>query len=205
MLVVYDDVNYIKGGFINRNYILYEGKKKWLTINTKGASQNKIINQVLLDFDRRKIENIVFHAYGKSPYYDKIYPIFMDLINYDECNLSCFVSNSIYQLCKLFKIDTSIVYSSNLDISQHLKGQNRIIEICRHMRADTYINPIGGLNLYSRSDFSYHGITLQFMNKLPFKYTQYTDNFISDLSILDVLMFNDIETVVSSIKTHKLV
>ena len=52
--VVYDDVNYIKGGWVNRNNILVNGEKKMFTITLKGASAYKHFNEIEIGDDFRK-------------------------------------------------------------------------------------------------------------------------------------------------------
>ena len=76
--VIYDDVNYIKRGWINRNRILVEGKPFYIHVPVMKASQNKIINEmeVFVDSSLRKKElKTIELAYKKAPFFDSVYPL----------------------------------------------------------------------------------------------------------------------------------
>ena len=53
--VVYDDVNYIKGGWANRNHILINGEKEMFTVTLQKASQNKLFNEIVIGDDFKKL------------------------------------------------------------------------------------------------------------------------------------------------------
>ena len=79
--------------------------------------------------------------------------------------------------------------------NNNLKAQDKVIDICKILKADEYVNAVGGQNLYSREDFAREGIKLKFINTDLIVYKQYDNNFVKDLSIIDVLMFNSKEKV----------
>jgi hypothetical protein len=87
------------------------------------------------------------------------------------------------------------VISSTIDCDHSLKSVERVQAICKALGADTYVNPVGGLELYSKDDFAGNGIDLKFLKALPFEYQQSGNAFVPWLSILDVFMFNSTETV----------
>jgi hypothetical protein len=68
--------------------------------------------------------------------------------------------------------------------------------------ADTYINTIGGIELYAKDAFSARGVDLQFIKSKPLEYPQFGDAFVPWLSIVDVLMFNALDTVREGIDTN---
>ena len=84
-----------------------------------------------------------------------------------------------------------------------LKGEERVVEICRAMNATHYLNyPIGGVELYSKGSFASAGIALSFLRTENLNYKQFGDRFILNLSIVDVLMFNSIADTKRLIETH---
>jgi hypothetical protein len=81
---------------------------------------------------------------------------------------------------------SSVPYCTTL-----LKGQDKILEICRKEQANMYLNPIGGRELYDKETFKKNKIELSFIRSKTIKYKQFNDEFIPFLSIIDILMFND--------------
>ena len=80
-------------------------------------------------------------------------------------------------------------------IDHGLKGQDKVIALSKATGATCYVNAIGGLELYDKDDFSAQGLDLQFIRSRPFEYPQFGAPFVPWLSIIDVLMFNSLDTV----------
>ena len=85
--------------------------------------------------------------------------------------------------------------SSTLAADHGLQGQERVLALCESVGADTYINPPGGVDLYSRAAFDARGIELRFLKPRPFEYPQFGAPFVPWLSIVDVMMFNSPERI----------
>ena len=85
------------------------------------------------------------------------------VINQNETNLAKYLAFSIKEVCKYLSIDTEIIISSEIRKNNELKGQGKIIEICKLLFTDQYINTIGGQSLYSNVDFDSNGISLNFL------------------------------------------
>lgn len=206
--VIYDDVNFIKRGWINRNNLLMDGKATRFNIQIQGASQNKLINESRVSDDKNwkvKLLKTIENCYKKAPYYENVYPIINEVINFEEDNLSRFIENSIKMICNYLKIDTKIIISSELRKNDNLKGQDKIIDICKIMKADEYYNAIGGKELYSEDDFKKNGIKLRFLKTQDIKYKQFGDEFIPNLSILDVIMFNSVDDIKILLQNFELI
>lgn len=196
--VIYDDVNYINKGWINRNRILVEGKIKYFNIPMMEASQNKKINEIQVNQDIKLIDKklrTIEYAYKKAPYYNKTFPIIKKILNCRSKNLATYIENSIYIICDYFNIKTEIIVSSSLDKNNMLKRQEKILEICRILGATEYFNAIGGQALYSSEKFEEKGIELKFIKSDDIIYKQFDNLFQSNLSILDVMMFNSKEKI----------
>ena len=90
----------------------------------------------------------------------------------------------------------------------HTKGQERsirLINITKELGGHTYINPIGGKNIYAKNILKARALTLDFLEPEDIAYTQFNDNFIPNLSIIDVLMFNSIEDVNKLLNKYRLI
>lgn len=196
--VIYDDVNYIKGGWINRNRILINDKTSIINLRMNGASPNKLIKEVQVSSDnqwKKKLLKTIEQSYKKAPYFEKNFQIIEEIINYDEVNLSPYLENSINKIAEYLDIKTEIILSSNIIKDNSLKGQDKIIEICKNLEVTEYYNAIGGVELYSTRDFEANEIKLKFVETKSIKYKQFNNEFVSNLSIIDVMMFNSKEEI----------
>lgn len=206
--VIYDDVNFIKGGWINRNRMLMNNQPKLFNIQMQGASPNKLINEVQVftnDVWKKKLLKTIESSYCKAPYYDEVYPVIKEIIICDENNLAKYIENSIRKICEYLNINTKLIVSSSIDKDINLKGQDKVINICKILGADEYYNAIGGQELYSYSDFEKQGIKLRFLDTDKIEYNQFNDNFVSNLSIIDVMMFNSIDEIKIMLEEYKLI
>ena len=193
--VVFDDVNYINRGWINRNNILIGGKSRLFTIALGGASQNRLINDIAIldtfsDFVKTLRQN-----YSKAPFFGDVMGLVERAIAFDKANLAAFIANSISIICDYIGIGTRLLMSSDIEKDNSLKGQAKVIEICRLLGATEYINSIGGTELYDASVFAENGIELKFLKTEFATYRQFKNEFVPGLSIIDVMMFNAKEEV----------
>ncbi|AKD54980.1 WbqC family protein [Spirosoma radiotolerans] len=197
--ILYDDVSFINRGWINRNRLLINGQEHLFTIPLKDASQNKRINEVHLADDpkwRSKLLRTIEQGYRKAPCYQQVMPITEKIINFATDSIADLVYFSLIELNQYLGITTRLVASSSIYSNADLKAQERILDICRQESATRYINPIGGIELYDKPTFEESGIKLNFIKAKPVQYPQFGRSaFVPWLSILDVLMFNDIDTV----------
>jgi len=193
--VIYDDVNYIKGGWINRNNILINHEKKMFTVILKGASPNKLINEVEVGDDFRKFSKTIQSNYSKSPYFNDVFPLLEDIITFEDRCLSVFLANSIKKILLYLNVDTEILISSQLSKDCSLKGKDKVINICQNLNANEYYNAIGGQELYDKEEFASQGIKLNFLKTEIVPYDQQGSEFVPYLSILDILMFNSVEDI----------
>jgi len=195
--VVYDNIKYTKKGWINRNRILTNGMDSIFSLPLKKDSDSlDVVRRMLaVDFDQTKLINQFKGAYSRSPYFKQTWPLLERIVCYEERNLFRFIYHSIVEMCAHLGIDTKILISSEIDIDHGLKAQDKVIALCQALGADTYINAIGGLELYDRKEFGLQDIDLKFIKAEPFEYEQFDNAFVPWLSIVDVLMFNPLEQV----------
>lgn len=205
--VVYDNIKYTKKGWINRNRILVDGKDTYITIPLANASDFLDIRErtVSPDFKREKMLHQVAEAYRKAPFFDPTYALFEKIVHCNEHNLFSYLLNSIKLVCEYLNIATSITISSGIPIDHSLKAENKVIALCKHLGSEHYINAIGGQELYSKEEFAGNAINLHFIKTGPVEYVQFNHPFVPWLSIIDVLMFNDLETVKGFLDAYTLV
>jgi len=192
--VVLDDAHYINRGWVNRNRLLLNGAAHTFTVPLRGASQNRLICDIELLGERTwrdKLIRTVLQAYGQAPCYAQVSALFECLVNYPSPRLDEFLLNSLREIVRYLSLEVEFVSTSRVYKNAHLKGQERILDICRQERADIYINPIGGIGLYDRDSFLEQDIQLYFLRTRPVSYPQGKGEHVPWLSILDVLMFNE--------------
>ena len=135
--------------------------------------------------------------YSKAPFFQPTMRIMERIFTYSERRLDLFIKNSFEQILSYLGIKTELILSSDVNKDDFLKGQDKILEICKILQADTYYNAIGGKELYDKKEFEKNGISLYFLNTDEnLRYTQFPNmEFVPNLSIIDVLMFNSVEEV----------
>ena len=195
--IVYDNIKYTKKGWINRNRLLLHGTDTIFSLPLKKDSDSlHVVDRELAgDFDRSKLLNQFKGAYSRAPQFELTYPVLERIVRHEDDNLFHYIHHSIVRLCEHLGVNTEIRISSEIDIDPDLKGQDKVLALCKAVSADTYINTIGGVELYAKDDFRNHGIDLQFIKARKFEYEQFGAAFVPWLSILDVLMFNPLKTV----------
>ncbi|MBQ6587187.1 MAG: WbqC family protein [Butyrivibrio sp.] len=206
--VILDDVNYIKRGYINSNSILINGKAHKFTISIEKPSQNKLINETKLFFpkeERERLLRTVDNAYKKADCYSAFFSVFKSIVLYDSSDLTEYLKNSLIEVSKYLDVRTEILLSSEIEKNNSLKAEERIIEINKCLGSDVYINAIGGQALYDAKHFRDVGIDLKFIKMGDVKYRQYNNEFVPNLSFIDVLMFNGINSTKQLLEQYELI
>jgi hypothetical protein len=175
-------------------------------METSGASSNKLINQISVGTNAQKLLKTFSQNYTKAPYFDPTINILNDLLLTDEKNLARLITSTIRKICSYLMIDTKLIVSSEVFRNQSLKKANRVIDICKQLGSDVYINAIGGKKLYFKEEFAEKGLQLSFLNSNPISYAQFgQDPFVPSLSIIDVMMFNPVEKIVEMLNQFDLI
>lgn len=207
--VIFDDVNYINRGWINRNRILINGEIKYINLPIVDKSQNKLINELHVSEDidlKRKLLKKIEFAYKKTSNFKTIFPMIEKIIMYKELSLPLFIKNSFEIINNYLNINTMLVLSSNINKNNNLKGKDKILSICKQLNASQYVNAIGGQHLYSKEEFKNSKIDLRFIQTLDVYYNQSGScNFIPDLSIIDMLFNCSKEEVIEKLNEFKLI
>jgi hypothetical protein len=195
--VIYDNIKYTKKGWINRNRFLLNGKETLFSLPLRKDSDFLNVNQRYLadSFNREDLINRFREAYRNAPEYSVFISILEDIIRYPSANLFDYIRYSIEKVCAYLELKTQVIVSSSIDCDHSLKAAERVLAICKSLGADTYINPPGGKELYTKTDFNRQGLNLKFLEPHYTEYSQSGDSFIPWLSILDVAMCNQAEQV----------
>jgi hypothetical protein len=195
--VVYDNIQYTKRGWINRNRIYRNGEAVTFSLPLKGASDYLDIcdRQLAPDFNRETLLRQIKGAYHRAPYFTDTFPLIQSVVLNNENNLFRFVHHSICRTCEHLGIRTEIRNSSSIAIDHNLRAQDKVLAMCSALNAKIYVNAIGGLDLYAREAFQQRGVSLKFISANLPEYRQFDGEFVPALSIIDVMMFNPIETL----------
>lgn len=197
--VIYDDVNFIKGGWINRNRILNNGEVQYFNIPMIGSSSNKHINKIAVNNNKvltEKNKKTLWNAYHKASEFETVYPILCEILECGRDCLSEYLEFSIKKICDYLGIDTILYVSSRITKDNNLSGEDKVLDICKRMRADIYYNACGGKKLYHFEKFKENGIKLFFLETHISDYQQLkTTHFVENLSIIDVMMNNNVQKI----------
>lgn len=193
--VVYDDVSFIKQGWINRNMILLNGEPHLFSIPLQKPSSFIEINQTEINRQmyhnwKLKFLKTLEQSYKKAPNFDRVYTLIKDLLEIQHQYISTLCVESILIIANYLKIKTQFVLTSTNYNNIHLNSVERVLDICKSENATSYVNLPGGKSLYQNKDFKNQGINLAFINSKSIEYNQFNNKFVSGLSIIDILMFN---------------
>lgn len=195
--VLFDNVQYIRQGWINRNRILLNGQPSIITLPLKKGSRFNNINcrQISDVFSHIKLLNQLREAYRHAPYQAEVFPLLESILDCERDNLFDYLLHSLNVLRDALSLNCEIIISSDIPIDHELRAQDKILAICKELNADFYINLPGGRALYDVETFEQQGVNLHFLQPEYLNYQQFTSNFVPWLSIIDVMMFNPRETV----------
>lgn len=196
IFVFLDDVNYIKGGWVNRNRILMNGAPIYITVPLRGASSNKQIKDICLAGNLKKILRSIEVAYGRTPQFDAVYPLIKEILMMGYDSISELAVSTIRMVFDYLNLKREFKISS-LDFpeSKPLEKADRLIDVTHKCGGDILINRPGGRNIYDPDYFYEKGITLCFQDDGFISYPQSNHDFIPNLSVIDALMHNSKDEV----------
>ena len=202
--VVYDRIKYTKKGWINRNRMLLNGSDTMFSLQLAQGSDSLMVceRELAPAFDRHKLLAQFEGAYRKAPQFEALRPWLQSVVLDPAANLFDYLWQSIVKVREHLGLTTRLIVSSTVAHDESLKAQDKVLALCKALGASTYINAIGGLELYDRSAFAACGVELKFHKARPFEYPQFGAAFVPWLSILDVLMFNPPEAVAEAVRTR---
>jgi hypothetical protein len=206
---VYDDVGFIKQGWINRNRLLINGEASLFTVPVRDGSSSRPIREVLIDDRgrgrwRAKLLKTIDNAYRRAPEFATVFPLVEQVLDPGVSRIGELALRSIKAVAEFLGLTTTFVDSTTVYGNAELSGEARVLDICRIEGATDYINPAGGRHLYSARRFAEQGVRLHFIVPTLPAYRQFGAEFISGLSIIDVLMFNSPPVIREHLGRHSL-
>jgi hypothetical protein len=207
--VFFDDVNFITRGYIHRNAIDINGKKSIFTVPLAGASQNSPINETRIherEYGKwwHKFQKTLKQQYGSAPFFGNTFEILNEVFDAPSNTISALAEKSVIAVCSYLGMDTRFEKASNIDYDKTGAAQEKVLDLCAFLQADTYINPIGGAELYQDADFSKNELELYFIKSGKIQYEQKTEAFLPALSIIDVLMYNGPASITGFLERYEL-
>ncbi len=208
--ILYDDAQFIKNGWVNRNRIQNSGRILYITVPVTSAGHRNRICEKTISSQQWKKNSVKLLkslelAYSKAPYFSIVRDLFAESISGEPELIQEILDKSFTLTCNYMGITTPAAKSSSLSTGSTLSGTEKLIDICRQLKADRYINAIGGRHLYQSETFSQAGIDLKFIKTERYSYAQGKGEFIPDLSILDVLMYNSPSEISELLDSYALV
>lgn len=194
-----DDVQFIKSGWINRNRILVNNRDYMFTFSVKKDSFDKRISDRYFsdnfEKEKNKFINILNQYYCKAPYFKSTMEVIKLIFEFSDTNISEFIQNHLKIICSYLNIEVTFISADEWhnESYQGVNPEQRLIEKLNNLEKyniDQFINSIGGKELYNKDFFLTNNIKLNFLKPSEIIYKQFTNDFIPNLSIIDVMMFN---------------
>jgi hypothetical protein len=198
VFVLFDDAYYIKKGFVDRNVIKVGDQLVSIKLEVVAASQNKLINQLQLGNNRKRLLKTISQAYRKAPFYEEVSPLIEHIFDGQEDQLSLFLRDAIVATAMRLGIKTDIILSSDLPLAE--RGKEKIVPIAKLLGATDYVNMMGGRHLYDEEEFKNKGISLSFLSSnAP---VPVFGNEARHLSIIDLMMTKSSEDLSSALRSE---
>ncbi|MBK9176768.1 MAG: WbqC family protein [Flavobacteriales bacterium] len=206
--ILYDDVQFIMRGWINRNNILVNGAAHLFTVPLQKASPNRTISDTQVAWGggwEERLLKTVIGAYGKAPQRSAVMDLLTEVLEKRPPSIAVLAARSIEAVHRYLGLSTVIIPTSSGYGNAGLDRQERLVDLCRRTASSTCIVPAGGSALYSKEEFKEAGLELRYLHAGLEPYDQRGKGaFVPSLSIIDVLMWNPPEAVVGMLGSYTL-
>jgi WbqC-like protein family len=190
--IFYDDVQYDKHGWRNRNRIKTANGSIWLTIpviSHGNTTNHTLINEIKIKSDenwRKKHLLSVRYAYSKSPYFSQVFPFVENLYESETDSLSEFTIKTTVKIAEFLGIENTKFLRSS-EIAVEGSKTDRLLQILTKVGADHYISGPAAKSYLVESEFESAGIRLEYVDYSFPEYQQLHPPFDSQVSIIDLL------------------
>lgn len=211
VFVLFDDAQFIRHGWVDRNRILKPSGDDWqyIRVPLRSSPRHTAIAQKQIDDGqpwRERLLAQVEHYRRRAPHYEPVRSLLLDTLAPDHRTIAEVDGAAIREVCRYLGITTEIVEFSSLDVTLPIDPEpdDWALATCRALDGvDSYCNPIGGRHLFDPGKYERAGITLDFLqSELP-AYPQLGGPFQPGLSILDVMMFNSVTEVALMMQCYR--
>jgi hypothetical protein len=210
--VLYDQVKYVKKSWVDRNRLALGQDKSAVYFHPGSQRPNKseyLIGELRLSEDlrwRRKLLKDIWHSYRKAAHFEEVYALVEELVLFESESVSAFNFNAVQKISKGLAIETVLAFNPpefaaiehnlealvadyNLQDPALERHEVRVIEFCKAMGSDHFVNTIAGEHLYTHETMVRYGLDLTFVKSKPITYDQFPKgNFVPYLSVIDTLM-----------------
>lgn len=204
IFLIYDDVAYIKQGYINRNSVLCANGATRFTVPVRGASSNRLISDLQFATDVAKVLRTIEQCYSKAPYFETVFPLIRQILENEDRAIASVCMTSYQSIFSYLGLEKQFKKTSELDYDRTASAQDRLVALCHKFGADCYINTPGGRFLYTKKEFAEQGVELKFIDSVAVEYPQRTNRFVPNLSIIDILMNCSPDQTVSLLGKYEL-
>lgn len=191
VFVLYDDVQYTRRDWRNRNLIKTDNGLKWLTIPViQDDYYQKIYETNILEGNWVKKHTSTLQGYyAKAPYFKEYKDVVFKAYNSSTNNLSEVNRLFIETICNILEIDTKIIDSRSLNLAGDKQG--RLVQACKVLNATTYLSGPAAKSYIEEENFTKNNIELEWMDYSNYlEYNQLYPPFEHGVTILD-LIFNE--------------
>lgn len=208
--IVFDQAQYIRRGWINRNRLLTAHKESiYINVPVHKAPRETKIKDIVIDSTSNWKETMYHHLsyYRKAPNYAFVMNFLNDCFNSNHSNLSELNTSLLKKVCDLLEINTKFtVLSERFPMLNEINAPDEWgIEVSKALNATTYINAIGGMEFYDQQKYKANGLDIEFIKTDLKPYKQFRDVFVPGLSIIDVMMFNQPKEIKEMLEIHELI
>jgi len=198
--IVFDVVQFIRHGWIERNRVLKPGEGwQYVSVPLQKHSRDAIIKDIRIRNDedwKGKLLRQIEH-YKKAPYYKEVIEVIKTAINIETDSMVMLNTHILKTTCAYLSIpfDYSVFSEMDLAIEPVTNAGEWALNISKAMQAQEYVNPIGGTDIFNKEQFDHSNVKLSFLKSNLKPYSQRRPAFEPGLSIIDILMFNNLSQI----------
>ncbi len=190
VFVFYDDVQFDKHSWRNRNRIKSVKGPQWLTVPVKHKGLDKpLIKEIRIDsraaWARKHLQSVRTN-YSKAGFFDRYFPGLEEVLNRPWKYLVDLDVALVEWICRELGLEREILFSSQLGVGGSRSG--RLLDICLHLKAATYLSGAAARDYLDTDLFARQGIGVVFQDYAHPVYPQLFGEFIPYLSVLDLLL-----------------
>lgn len=209
--ILFDTPQYIDRGWINRNRILnHKGEVRYITVPVQKSSRDAKIKDIKIDHTKKWKESILgsITAYKrKAPYYTLILDLLTGVFDAAGEDIAGLDYLALKAVCEYLDIKTPIEIYSEMDITleQEISAPDEwALFITKKLGYSEYVNPPGGQSFFKKEKYTQQHIELKFIESMLPSYIQRIGHYEKGLSILDVMMFCDKNTITDMLYDFKI-
>ena len=202
--VIMDDVQYDKR-WTNRNRIMATNGWTWITVPIN--KDHKFLPNMLVEINnempwKEHHWKKIYQSYAKTKYFHLYKDYLENLYKKEWKFLFDLDFETTKKIIDWLGLKIEIVRESEL----HVKGESteRLVNVCKAIGVDTYVAGKGSENYMEEKLFQKNNLKVEYQNYVPIQYSQrFTDVFVSDLSIIDMMTNVGPESLKLITSTHK--